>query len=170
MAVRILDQPIVVIGDLHAEVHEGNLFTVTLSKESIANNGTLLVRCKAGSKYLHFISSVETVGEWFFESFVGTTYTDEGTEVTIFPRKSDSEVIFNTDVYEAPTIDVLGGQRFTYYFGSGSNPSRVSSASNSDDIESVFAPEEDLLIRLTNLSGSAQYVTLLFNMYEEDIE
>lgn len=151
------------------KVHNGEMLFVS-KVVSVANGADYYIHHVSGStKYLHSIVEVSSVGEWEFTSYSGTTYTAPGTELPQINRLSDSAYVPEVKFYEVPSgnIDVLGAARLNFIFGSGSNPAKASSGLASENLESVFAPDVDVLVKLTNDSGSTQNLTIVFNYYEE---
>lgn len=158
-----------IINYLHNKIHEGKMLFSSHVFETVLNDGIVYLRLKVGAlKYLHVTLNVETTGLWKFESFQDTTYTDDGTELTQWNRKSDSEYEPDSMFWHTPTIDVLGTPRLNFVFGSGTNPAKATSGSFSERLESEFEPDLDILVRLTNLSGSTQMVSGVYDYYEEE--
>lgn len=62
---------------------------------------------------------------------------------------------------------MLGTPRLNFKFGGGTNPSQTSTGIAEERLESLFAPNSDVLIGLKNESGSPQYVSFVFDFYEE---
>jgi hypothetical protein len=54
-------------------------------------------------------------------------------------------------------------------FGSGTNPSQSSTGVFSERLESLFAPNTDVLIEYTNESGQAQDLSVYLNGYETTV-
>lgn len=155
---------------IHNKVHQGKMLFVG-EVYTVANLGEVYVHFTAGSsKYVHAFAGFSSVGEWRFTSYAGTTYTDNGTEITQINRKSDSSYVPEVKFYKnlVGDIDVLGTQRLDFVFGSGTNPARAGSGSVNEEIESVFAPDSDVLIKVINNSGAEQLLSVLFNYYEEE--
>lgn len=152
----------------NAKASEGKAFMVSHIFESVPNQGTVYIRHISGStKYLHALVQILGTGKMQFTSYAGTTYTAEGTLLDEINRRSDSIETLEALFYYTPTIDVLGAPRLTFRFGGGTNPATARSSGATDDIESIFAPDTDVLVGVTNLSGSAQDITFLFNVHEE---
>ena len=153
---------------IHSKVHEGEMLYTTKVFLAVPNNGFVYIRHISGStKYLHSEVKVDTIGQWEFTSFSGTTYSADGTILPILNRKSDSTYVPEVVFRHTPTINVLGTQRLNLVFGGGTNPSQAISGAFSERIESIFAPNTDVLVGLQNQSGTPQYVTITYNFYEE---
>lgn len=153
----------------HTKVHEGKMLYVGKVYLDVANNATVYVRHISGAtKYLHSEVTIDTVGQWEFNSYSGTTYSNNGTIIPIINRKSDSTYVPQVVFRHTPVINVLGTQRLNFVFGGGTTPARSISGNFSERLESIFAPNTDVLVGCTNQSGSAQYITFTYNFYEED--
>jgi hypothetical protein len=161
------EQAMVNITLLHNKIHLGTMLFTSKTFLSVADGATVYVRHVSGStKYLHSEVAIETVGQWEFTSYVGTTYTLDGTGLELFNRRSDSTYTPEVVFYHTPTIDVLGTPRLNFTFGGGTNPAKAISGEFSERLESVFAPNADILVGLKNQSGSAQFVSFVYNFYE----
>ena len=155
---------------LHEKVHKGEMLFVN-KVFTVANEGVVYIHHVSGStKYLHSAVEVDSVGAWRFTSYAGTTYIDPGDALPVINRKSDSEYTPEVLFYEnvVGDIDVLGDMRRDFAFGTGTNPAKASSGSTADRLESMFEPELDVLVVLTNNSGSEQLLTVTYNFYEEE--
>lgn len=161
----------IVMQDLiHHFVHKGIMMRVVYTFQAVANNASVRIHHKSGTtKYVHSQLEVESIGRWRFQTYGGTTYSNAGIIVNSFNRRSDSTYIPQVAFYHTPTVNVLGTLRIDEYFGSGTTASTRTTGSISDRIESVFAPNADALMVLTNLSGTSQDVTVSFDFYENGI-
>lgn len=154
----------------HNKTHEGKALFVNDVK-TVANGASVYIHQVSGnSKYLHSQIEVNSIGAWRFTTYVNTTYNDAGDELTQINRKTDSDYVPQVKFYdvEVGDINTLGDLRSDFAFGSGSNPAKASGGSISESRESVFEPDLDVLIKLTNNSGSEQLLTVIFNYYEEE--
>lgn len=146
---------------------EGLAFMVSHVFLAVPDAGKVYIRHVSGTKYLHSILQINSGGKNRFTSYSGTTYSAQGTVLSKINRKSDSTAQLTATFYHTPTINVLGTARLDFIFGSGTNPATARSSGATDDIESVFAPGADVLIEITNLSGSPQDISVIFNVHEE---
>ena len=157
--------------DYESLVQRGKVFTIPIPYESVPNNGVVYILHRGGAtKELHSIANILCVGKWRFESFSGATITSDGTEVFGFPRKSSSTEVLETRFYKDAVISDEGTRRMCFCFGAGTNPSQASSTQYSDKLESIFSPNQEVIIRLTNLSGSASYLSILLNVHERRLQ
>ena len=173
MGVNILNtekSPVINKDYIQGKVDKGEVFFISNTFSAVTNGASVYIRHKAGvHKYLNSILSIATVGQWEFTSFKGTTYSAIGTEIEPINRKSDSIIALETKFYHTPTITDLGTPRLQYTFGTGTNPAKSETSQNNDNYASVFAPNSDVLVRLTNNSGATAYITFIYNVYEEVI-
>ncbi len=136
---------------------------------TVANGADIYIHHVSGStKYLHSMVEASSVGTWAFVSYAGTTYVDPGDLLTQVNKKSDSAYTPEVKFYEnlVGDIDVLGTERLSFTFGSGTNPAKASTAAATEKSFTIFAPDDDILVKLTNNSGSEQLLTVLFTYYE----
>lgn len=153
---------------IHDKVHKGEMLFISYVFTSVANGATVYIRHTCGAtKYLHSQLLTNTIGQWTFTSYAGTTYTAAGTTIPILNRKSDSTYVPETVFRHTPTINVLGTPRLNFTFGGGTNPSQATTGTLADRIESLFAPNTDVLIALKNESGSTQFLTITIDFYED---
>jgi hypothetical protein len=153
----------------NAKAGTGEAFFISHVFLAVPNAGKVYLRHKSGStKYLHSILDIETVGQWRLKTYSGTTFTADGTALEAINRRSDSTTVLDSLFWHTPTINVLGTLRLDSMFGSGTNPAKTTTGEFGETIESIFAPDADVLIELENLSGSEQYLSAVFNVHEEE--
>jgi len=164
------DTSVTVNTHVHRLIHEGKMFMVPHIFLAVAPGATIYLRhYGATTKYLNSILDINTVGEWTFTSYSGTTYTADGTEITPVNRKSDSTEVLESTFEYNPVIDVLGTPRLPIRFGYADIPAKASTSEFNEALESVFAPGTDVLIGLKNESVSkTYYLSILFNVYEDE--
>ncbi|MHA1302989.1 MAG: hypothetical protein ACTSPI_04730 [Candidatus Heimdallarchaeaceae archaeon] len=155
---------------LNEKIHRGEMLFVS-KVLTVANNGVVYIHHIAGStKYLHSKIEAKSVGAWRFTSYIGTTYSDPGDELTQVNRKNDSSYVPQVVFYENEVgdINVLGTERLDFIFGSGTNPAKASSGTGTEKLESAFAPDVDILVKLVNNSGSEQLLSIIYDYYEKE--
>lgn len=152
----------------NAKAGEGRGFFISHIFLAVGNGDTVYLRHKSGpDAFLHSVLNINTVGQWRFTSYSGFTLSAPGTELEPINRRSDSPFLLGTTFWHSPTVTVQGTPRLDFMFGSGNNPSQATTAAFGEEIESVFAPNAEVLIGLENLSGSTQYLSVIFNVHEE---
>lgn len=158
----------VVISPIDYRANKGEAFIVSKTFNSVDDGDTVYVRHISGSnKTLKSVVSIETVGQWNFTSYTGTTYSSNGTLLTPINRQAGAtyspEVLFYSD----SIVNTIGATRLSFTFGTGTTPARTTSGSFSDGTASIFPSTTDVLVGLTNNSGSSQYITIRYDFYEE---
>lgn len=157
----------ITIDYLHNKVHQGEMMIVSYIARNVASGATFYIHHKSGAtKYLHSEVIATSTGKWLFTSYSGATYSANGTSLPIIKRKSDSAVTPTAQFWYTPTITSNGSIRLQQLFGSGDTPSRVTSGENSERLESLFAPNTDVLIGFTNETNASQDISIIFNFYE----
>ena len=84
--------------------------------------------------------------------------------MTVFNRLSGGSAPATTIRYN-PTVNVLGTIRGNFTVFAGTGPQSTGS-SNGDRYESILTANTDVLVTLTNVSGSAQDLELILEWYE----
>lgn len=159
-----------IIDITHQHVHDGEFFTSNYEELAIANNGVARLRITTGANYCHLIINGEAEGKFRFKTYSGTTYTGAGTlpdatKLTVFNRKTDSVIAPTTIIRHTPTVNVLGTLRGLRTIFGGTGP-QSTGGGDSDRVESLIAPNTDVLIVMTNVSGSAQDLSVVLEWYE----
>jgi len=146
--------------------NSGNVFTISKTAIGVANNAYLDIRVKSGSKpsYLEILYSSE--GKGYFKTYLNTTYSANGTQLTPFPRNSGSTKTLQTLVYQAPTINVLGQIRGDDFIGKSSGNPQTRAGGGGTVSGTIIDPTHDLLIRLQNVSGAVSDLNLIINILE----
>ena len=169
LGILVTEHGVTQIDTIHANVHKGIMLTVGKTYE-VADSASIYIHHTSGAaRWLHSQVAAETLGEWLFESFEGTTYSNNGVELPIFNRKSPSPYVPEVKFYDVliAQIDVLGADRFSRSFGFGDIPSRLTTGSINQRIESDFGPDVDILTKWTNNSGATRKITIGFDCYED---
>lgn len=145
--------------------YDGKIFTISKTALSVANNGFLDIRIKATTKqvYLEIFYSAE--GKAYFKTYLNTTYSANGTQLTPFPRNSGSTFSVQSLVYQAPTVQTLGSARGDDFIGVAGNV-QVQAGGNKSTSGTILKPNDDLLIRLQNVAGTTKDLGLIINILE----
>ena len=137
-----------VIDVLHEAVHEKKMHTISLTTLSVA-------RLAWGSE-----------GKSRLKTYIGTTYSANGTVYTPFNRQTKEANNLECVVYVNPTINVLGTARGNDFVGSGGATAQRIGGTGSSDIETIVNAGTELLIEVQNVRGSASDLNLICNIYE----
>jgi hypothetical protein len=149
---------LVTIDGAHKEVHDGKFFVVSRYYAAIAAAGVADMRVLVGAaKALHVTVSVAAGGNANVDIYEGTTYTANGTAVTIYDRNRTTANASTATSFHTPTVLVLGTDIFDGFCPGGSKQSAMGSV-RSNGQEWIFKKSTDYLIRVTNVSaGNADY-------------
>ena len=160
MAVKIID--------INSKIAKGKVFMVAHTFDSVAKNESVYLRHTTGTKKeLHSILCLSTAGQWRFTSYVGTEYTDDGIEIEPINRHSNTSKTLDSIFRYAPVVTTPGTPRLDFKFGYGEQVSRAVTSQMNEKLESIFTANTDVLIKLTNESGATQYLSAIFDVYEE---
>lgn len=167
-SVSILNSSLEIIDHTHAEIHEGNYYTANHFFQAVANNGYADLHMITGStKIIHLVAVIQSEAKSYVNFYRGTTYTNNGTSVTIFNNNENSTNTAQPDVYYTPTVSATGVLLFQDFVvaSTGQNPlgGRLSSRN-----EWILKPDTDYLVRVQNVGGSGvtSDITLSFDFYE----
>ena len=153
------------------KVKAGDVCFMSSRWTNVANNASIYYWLDdAKGRTLHFLSEMNSVGLWQFDSYIGATINegDEGTQILPVNRNSGKPISIESKFYRDPTVTDEGTPRLSFDFGGGTSPARASTVQFNQQLESIFNSEDKALIKLTNLSGSTQRITVVANVYEEN--
>ena len=154
----------------HQHIHDGEFFTANYEELAVANNGVVRLRITTSAiNYCHLVIDGSVEGKVRFKTYAGSTYTVAGTtadatKLTVFNRNSGGGVPGTTIRYN-PTPNVLGALRGLQTIFAGTGP-KTTGGSNGSREETVLLANTDILIVITNVSGSAQDINVVLNWYE----
>jgi len=161
---RLAEVPISIDYEHHM-VHREKTFSVSYTSTSVASNGYLDIRVTGVTNDAHLKINYTTEGKARLKTYVGTTYTVDGTSYTPFNRCICSTNVATTLIRINPTINVLGTIRADEFVGSAAASNRAGGVGGGS-IESIVNPGYDLLIRLQNVAATAADLCLVLNFYE----
>lgn len=162
---------IINIDTIHARVHAGQMFQADYMATGVANSGTIemLVKCPVGS-VVHMAFEVGAGGDAKLELFENPTVTVDGTSIAATNRNRRSSLVANATVFHTPTTTADGTALIPHGIlvpgGSGGNSA---GGQNEGFAEWVLKADEDYLIRLTNVSGTAQALGIELEWYEPNL-
>ena len=162
---------LIVMGEIHARIHEGKLFSLSHIQNNVANNAYIDVLIKThASKYMHVRFESGAGGDATFTVHENPTVSNNGTLKSPLNRNRNSDITNFATFYTTPTVSALGtelvnelqpgGSGGFLFFGGGSG------SSSRGFEEWILKPNEDYLVRLTNISGSLAPLGLGFTFYE----
>lgn len=152
------------IDPVHQAVHERGMYTVSKTFKAVANNAFVDFHIVPPAGYeAHTRISIVTEGKVYFTSYVGTTYTAEGTVYIPFNRASNGDATTAT-VKFGTTPNVLGTLRGDDMINGGTGGNSAGGSLN-QDIESIVAPLDDFLLRVQNVAGTTKDINFIINYY-----
>jgi len=150
----------------HRMIHEGKSFIVSQRFESLADNGLAWLRILVGAnKELHATISVSAQGLGRFKISEGTTYTDNGTAVTIFDKNRTTANTSDALAYHTPTVDTFGPILNESIFQGGTKQRAIGSVRTNGE-EWIFKKSTDYIIRFQNIGGADMSVSIEIEFYE----
>jgi len=139
----------------HAQVatHKGKLFSANHLFTGIADTDSSEIIEITGSKAAHLFVLVKSTGGAEIEFEAGTTFTDNGTEITAVNRNETSSRTPTTTIYHTPTVDVAG-TIFSHGLIPGGGGRFTKMGGEVGESEFIIAPNTNHLVSVTNTSGS----------------
>jgi len=121
--------------------------------EGIADTNTVLLRIVTGANPIKVMIATEATGQTLITVDKGTTYTDDGTELTINSRNETDDNPTTVTAYRTPTVDTAGTEKEEGFIsGGGQGANRIGGKSTVNGLL-VWAPNSDHLIKAKNTSG-----------------
>jgi hypothetical protein len=153
----------------HKKIHSGDSYTLYYNFPAVANNGYARIRILAGATYKnHFmIDAHGSAGKHFFKLFTDTTYSSNGTVLTIHNDNFSSVKTCGSLAYHTPTINVLGTEKIGLYIADGNNPNERILSGFGQRQERIQNTNQDILIEMQNLSGGTSDINIVISFYED---
>lgn len=162
------------IDTIHHEVHEGEMFHCSHTGASVSNAASVDVLLVTGA-------AVETHATW--EIFAGGQVTiylyeaptvtegNEGTALTAYNMKRDSDNTPDALLYHTPTVGATGSTALVNgrILPGGTNPTTRVGGGIRSGAEWILAPDTLYLLRVTNTSGGTIAINLVLEWYEEAV-
>lgn len=147
-----------------AQATLGHLYTISKKVIGVANDGYARIRVKAPvDKQLAFTITTAATGKAYFNSYLNSTYSNDGTALNIFNRKTDLLNDSGALAYLNPTISQLGVQRADDFINGTTGPQKLG-GSMGDDTVTILMPGHDILIEVQNKAGTNQSIDVNFNI------
>lgn len=161
------DRPLVNVEVNHQRLHEGRAFFAYYVENSgtpLADGASIDIVLAAGPG----VSPHMTIGSFCggdseFFLYEGATSTG-GTSFTPIARNRVSSNESNVAMVINPTITGTGTELFEEFLPGGTK--KKAGGGGGDSLEYVLAPLTNYLVRITNVSGSAQIAELILEWYE----
>ena len=161
---------IVVMEQIHDYVHDGLLFSANHLFSAVANNGNADFQITVGATMCHEILSFAVDGQSQLAIYEAPTST-VGTPITPVNLNRNSANVPASSVVFTPTVTVVGtllAQHEIPGGTTGGSSSRSGSLAR-EGSEWVLKPNTKYLFRVTNLSGSAENISMTSQFYEQNV-
>jgi len=157
---------IISIDPIHHLIHEGKFFGTHMYDIAVSNNGKLEMYIATGSSPMHVRVTGIAGGFGTLEIFEGSTVSSTGSALTIANRNRLSSNTPDCTVYSGPTVTGDGTTIYRTLTTGGTGPQSTGGVSGSGYEEYIFNPSEVYLVRITNMAGNNQPLSLELNFYE----
>ncbi len=118
-----------------------------------AINNTALMRVVTGSYPIKVVLATEATGQCHITIDKGTTYTDDGTEITVYKRKETDDRTTTVTAYHTPTVDSSGTTKEEGFISGGGRGANKIGGKVEVDGGLIWEANSDHLIKVTNTSG-----------------
>lgn len=157
---------LVTITTPHHMIHEGKSFIVSDWFDNVANDAVSTIRIMVGAnKELHATVSVAAQGMGKFRIQEGTTYTVDGTALTIYDKNRTTANTSDALAYHTPTIDVAGPVIYDSFIPGGSKQRAIGSVRTNGE-EWILKKSTDYKFSITNLGGADMDISIEIEFYE----
>jgi len=161
------DRPLINVAVNHQRLHEGRAFFAYYVQNSgtpLASGASINIVFAAGPGTTpHMTIGLFCGGDAEFFLFEGATSTG-GTSFTPVRRNRTIATASNVAMVINPTVNGTGTELFEEFLPGGTK--KKAGGGSGDSLEYVLAPLTNYLVRLTNVSGSAQIADLVLEWYE----
>lgn len=160
----------VVMGDIHAHIHEGILFEATFMDEAVVDDGVILVRITtAADQPCHMRIVPGAGGDAQFNLFEDTTFSAAGTEIIPTNRNRFVSTTAVTTVRHTPAVDAPGTELLPpagQFLPGGSGFFATPGSTTPEFGEWILAAGTEYLLQVMNLAGTTQPAGLSLLFYE----
>ena len=140
-------------------------YSATHLFEDVPTGNTSLFRIKTGSRGIDVLVPFSSDGQLLVEVETEMTFSDGGTEETIYQRNEMNDNTTNVEAYYSPTVDTTGDTIAEGWIpGGGQGANKIGGRAGEGDTLG-FKPDTEHLVKLTNTSGSDSdiFVKVLFD-------
>lgn len=146
---------------MQAATHQGKLFSANHLFTGISDTNSVEMVGITGSKAAHLIVLIKSNGEAEIEFEKGTTFTDNGTEVTAVNRNETAKRTAKATIYHTPNVNSSGAV-FSYGLIPGGSGKFTKVGGEVGQSEFIIAPNTNHLASVTNTSGSDSKILIEF--------
>lgn len=151
---------------IHHEIHEGVFFEVDAANATVADDGTVIAAITTPADMnSHLRWRLATGGDAQVEFLEGSTITGGTTKAANNRNRASANVpasVFTVD----PTVTVDGTVLSGPVFLPGGTIIVSGGATQDSFIEWILQPSTTYVLRITNISGASQPISVAFDWYE----
>jgi hypothetical protein len=162
---------LVTIDAVHAEIHEGELFSVSYKAPDaspIADNGTIIFVINTGALFAHFIGSGACGGDAQLELVEDAVVTGGAAMTERNHKRTEGDGGNTVNVVRDPGAIPMPGDVLEDLLLPGGTGGNSIGVDGGQRVEWILTPNSVYLLRLTNRAGNAQPASLRAEWYEED--
>lgn len=151
------------IGILYGRVYAAShVFT------AVANNGKVYIHLTTTTKPVLVTVAVAAAGKARLKSYAGSTFSDPGTAVTPYNRRTDKPA-GTALVYHTPVGLVLGSQRLNQLIAGGETGGTRAGSSSNDSLGTYIHAGVDVMLEVENQSGVEGDIGVIATFQEIDL-
>ena len=167
---------LVTIGHAHSKVHQGTYYNASHYFSAVSNNADALLLLKLGSKSCHSVIQIGITGDSILKFHEAPTLTADGTSISVVNHNRTKALqspayVATTTAFHTPTI---GDSPLNYgtplipgfVLPGGTKDKGGGAIAEASGEQWVLAASTNYLIRVTNISGSAQNISIDIAFYE----
>lgn len=155
---------LVTMGEPHAILHQGKMFTVSMFDEDVADNGYLTLQVTTGSKEIHAGSVVDAGGDAIVSLTEGASTTG-GTPLNVYNKNRNSSNTPLATVKVNPTITISGTVLYEEFIIGGVYNQAIGANTRTNG-EWELKPNTSYLFRAQNRAGLAKVISVSIEFYE----
>lgn len=141
---------LVVVDEVHHEIHEGESFTAHAGWASVASGTSKYLRISVDSvTYPHATFAGSASGAYTVEVFEGGTTSANGTAVPVYNRNRNSSKTGGLTITYDPTVTGDGNRLGLLYGGGGAGATRVGGSDRAAQ-EFILKPSTLYLLKITS--------------------
>lgn len=150
----------------HHMIHEGKNFIASHFFSNLADQAIALFRILVGAnKELHATLSVSAQGMGKFRIAEGTTYSNNGTAVTIYDKNRTTANTSDALCYHTPTVDAAAPKIYDCFVPGGSKQRAIGSVRTNGE-EWILKKSTDYLFLFVNYGGANMDASMEIEFYE----
>ena len=161
----------IVMDTIHHEVHEGEMFHVSHTNGSVANNASVDVLLVTGADVeSHTSWEVFAGGQVTVYLYEGATTSAAGTALTAYNMRRNSLNAPDATVTHTPTVTATGSVALVNgrILPGGTSPTTRVGGGIRSGAEWILLPGTKYLMRITNKSGGTIAINVALEWYEEE--